>query len=196
MPTVVNNTRSTNTFTAIMVARIDPRKDHLTMLNALHLLHDRLPERFQMILIGETTDTATQSQIDSAIAEFDLSGIVHQHPPTHDITPHYAQADVTILPSTSEGFPNVILESFAASTPVIVSQAANTAELVTHGVNGWVFPTGDSQALANQIEAAWRTPAHQREEMGRSGRAIAERHSIPRMVEQYTNLYERALSRS
>lgn len=196
IPTTINRTYSPNTFTTTMVARIDPRKDHLTLLNALHLLHDKLPEHFQMILIGEITDPTTQSQIDSAIAEFNLARIVRQCPPTHDITRYYAQADVTILPSTSEGFPNVILESFAASTPVIVSEAANSSGLVTHGVNGWIFCTGDSQALANRIETAWNTPTHQREEMGRNGCAIAEKYSILRMVEQYINLYERALSRS
>ena len=185
-----------STFTALMVARIDPRKDHLTLLRALNHLDKETKQNLNIVLIGEITDQATQAQIDSTIRQLNLASLVQQLPPTHDIAPHYAAADVTILPSSTEGFSNVILESFAAAKPIIVAQAADSAGLVKHGVNGWVFPTGDSLELATQIESAYHTPQHHRTQMGRDGRAIAEQYSIQRMVEQYTLLYERALNRS
>ncbi len=184
---------TTAEFTLLMVARIDPRKDHTTLLKALKLLKDRLPAAFQTILIGEVTDKDTQRLIDTMIREYNLQSIVRQLPPTDNLDDLYRNASATVLPSISEGFPNVILESFATCKPIIVSEAANRAGLVQHRINGWVFQTGDHTALAQCIESAWQTPAETRTQMGAHGRAIAEQHSILRMVEAYAQLYERAI---
>lgn len=187
---------SRSTFDLLMVARIDPRKDHLTLLNALHQLIGKLPSGFQTHLIGETTDPETQRQIENTIKDLNLSSFVHLHPPTNDIAYYYAHADITTLPSISEGFANVILESFAAAKPIIISEAANKAGLVQHGINGWIFPTRNSHALADQIDAALNTPEPQRLRMGLNGRTVAEQFTILRMVDQYQQLYERALKRA
>jgi len=183
-------------FTALMVARIDPRKDHLTLLQALHRLRNKLPHNFKLILIGEITSSETQQQIDTAITEYGLQPNITQLPPTTNIAPHYHTCDVSIVPSKSEGFPNVILESFAASKPVIASTAANNVGIVTHGINGWIFPTGDTQALANCLCAAWQTPAKERARMGENAYAEATKYSISEMVERYAHLYERVYQRS
>jgi glycosyltransferase involved in cell wall biosynthesis len=68
--------------------------------------------------------------------------------------------------------------------------------LVQHNTNGWVFPTGDSSALAQCIKAAWQTPPGERILMGKRGQEIAASHSIAEMVERYEQLYERILSNS
>ena len=183
-------------FTALMVARIDPRKDHLTLLQALHRLRNKLPRNFKLILIGETTSSQTQRQIDTAITEYGLQPFITRLPPTTNIAPHYHACDVSILPSKSEGFPNVILESFAAGKPVIVSTAANNVAIVTHGINGWVFPTGDSHALADCLSQAWQTPAKERARMGKNAYAEAQNYGISEMVERYAHLYEHVYKRS
>jgi glycosyltransferase involved in cell wall biosynthesis len=183
-------------FIFLMVARIDPRKDHLTLLNALHILQDRIPPDIKFLLIGEVTDTATQAQITTTINTYHLHEFVQQLPTVHDISTYYRNSSVVVLPSQTEGSSNVILEAFAAAKPILISNAANREELVIHGINGWVFPAGDSHALATLIKTAWQIPQQERDQMGVNGRVIAEQYSISRMMEQYTQLYERALSRS
>jgi glycosyltransferase involved in cell wall biosynthesis len=186
---------SSETFTVLMVARIDPRKDHATLLQALGLLQNELPQGFKLILIGETTDPATQKQIDTLINHHKLQSLITQEKPTHNIEPYYHHADITILTSTSEGFPNVILESFAASKPIIVSDTANFAGIVTHNVNGWVFPASNSEALAVTLRTAWQTSPTRRAQMGTLGHAEVTNYSIRTMVERYAQLYQRAMSR-
>lgn len=181
-------------FTLLMVARIDPRKDHQTLLNALHQLHQTLPNRFKTILLGEITDLATQQQLEKTIEKYNLNELIEQLPPTNNMASHYHLADVTVLPSRTEASANVILESFAAGKPIISSTAANSNALVEHKTTGWIFPTGNSNALAECIKIAWQTPQEERILMGKRGQEIARFYSVAKMVKQYEQLYERALS--
>lgn len=185
-----------DTFILLMVARIDPRKNHLALLEALHLLHKELPKGFKASIIGEITDSHTQAKIDKTIQNYGLKEFIEQKPPTHNIVPHYHAADVVLLPSKTEAFSNVILESFAARKPIIVSAAANNNVLVQHGLNGWEFPTDNIPALAMCIKDAWETSTTDRILMGKRGQEVARNYSIQRMVEQYTQLYDLVMSDS
>jgi glycosyltransferase involved in cell wall biosynthesis len=182
-------------FVAVMVARIDPVKDHATLLRALHLLNGNLPRNFKLILVGEVSVPAAQAEITRLIGEYGLDRYVVQHPPTRDIAPYYHAADVSILPSQAEAFPNVVLESFAAGRPVVVSAAANGVNIVEHERTGWVFPTGDAAALARVLESVWRTPPADLHQMGERARAAIAPYTIHKLIENYTALYESLLGR-
>ena len=184
------------TITALMVARIDRGKDHLTLLKALHELKPILPTNFETHLIGQITDTHPQKQIQQTIITYRLDQIVRQIPPQNELVSHYYNATVSILPSSSEGFPNVMLESLAVGTPVITSSAANHIHLIQHGVNGWVFPTNDSSALARCLETALTLSPQTSARMAHNCRETAAPFTINQMVKRYEALYETALSSS
>lgn len=186
VPSIIDDT---NSFTLLMVARIDPRKDHL--FDALKLLRDELPKTFKTILIGQVTSKETQQNIEHLIPDYKLQEYIEQRPPTHDIFPVYQEADAVILPSKTEGFSNVILESFAAGKPIIISYEADSNSLVEHQVNGWKFPSGDAFTLAKCIKQAWQTSNFERIKMGQYSQAIAQNYTLSSMVDQYTEIYKR-----
>jgi len=65
----------------------------------------------------------------------------------------HAGIDVLVVPSVwYENSPNVILEAFATRTPIVVSRLGGMAELVTEGVNGFQFETGNAGALAQALQ--------------------------------------------
>lgn len=67
--------------------------------------------------------------------------------------------DVLVVPSVwYENSPNVILEAFAAGTPVVASDIGGMAELVQHEVNGLLFSTGDVADLAHQLQRVLAQP--------------------------------------
>src|SRR5690606_35216102 len=64
-----------------------------------------------------------------------------------DMTAFYDACDILVLPSRSEGCPNVVLEAMACATAIIASDASGTREVVRHGREGLIYPIGDMAAL-------------------------------------------------
>ncbi|GGK44737.1 glycosyltransferase [Pseudomonas koreensis] len=99
----------------------------------------------------------------------------------------YQQADALIVPSRWEGFAMVPLEGMAMGLPVIASNCTSLPELVTHEVSGYVFPTGDHQALADVLA---RIQKPRLLDLGSEGRNIVrERFSAARMIRQTYDVY-------
>ena len=78
--------------------------------------------------------------------------------PQDAVTGYLTQADAFVLNSSYEGLPHVVLEAFAARTPVIATEAGGTGEVVEHNITGLLVPVGDSAALKSAIEQLWREP--------------------------------------
>ena len=56
-----------------------------------------------------------------------------------------------VLASRSEGRPNIVLEAMASGVPVVASDIAPVKELVTHGLNGLLFPVGQWRSIVEQL---------------------------------------------
>jgi phosphatidylinositol alpha-mannosyltransferase len=103
------------------------------------------------------------------------------------------QADVLCAPSLSgESFGMVLTEAFAAGTPVIASAIAGYNDVVSDGVDGLLVPPGDPQRLAEELQRVHHEPERLRE-MGEAARRSAQRYAWPRVADQVTEVYERAL---
>jgi glycosyltransferase involved in cell wall biosynthesis len=96
-------------------------------------------------------------------------------------------ADLYVLSSRYEGFPNVALEALACGTPVVASACPGVAGLVLPGVNGWLAPPQDPAALGEVLvrAAAERrslTPAALR-------RSVQERFETGRITRRYEDVF-------
>lgn len=68
------------------------------------------------------------------------------------------RADVVIVPSDQpEPFGLVAIEAFARGRPVIGSASGGMLDIITDGVDGWLFPPGDVEALATVLSSLSRT---------------------------------------
>jgi len=74
------------------------------------------------------------------------------HPPQMSIKDLYAQCDVWLCASLSEGFNLPALESMACRTPVVSTRVGAVPELITNGVQGYVAPVGDVEALIQCVK--------------------------------------------
>ena len=111
-----------------------------------------------------------------------------------DVSAVLSQADIFVLPSRSEAFPNAIMEAMATGLPVVASNVGGIPELVEDGRTGHLVQPGDATALADSVIALLQQP-QRLEEFGRAGRSKVEQsYSFDRMVAQFEDLYERELA--
>jgi glycosyltransferase involved in cell wall biosynthesis len=101
---------------------------------------------------------------------------------------------VLVLPSFSEGTPNVIKEAMVCARPVIATNVGGTPELIEHGVNGLLFEPGDHKTLSDHITYL----AENREvvrEMGLKGRQfiIDQDLTWENTAKQYMKIYKNIL---
>jgi len=177
----------------VSIGRISHEKRMHYLPEALGLLKNagRLPGDLRLFIIGASDNSAMQQLLDESIARHALEATVKYCPETHDLAPYYYACDATILFSPAEGMPNVVLESLAASRPVVVSEGANLAGIIEHEKTGWIVPTGDIEQLAQALHRVIICSSDTLETMNANCLQRATDFSMSNMVAAYERLYER-----
>jgi len=80
-----------------------------------------------------------------------------------------------VFPSLIEGMPLVVLEAMACGVPVITT-AHGPGDIVRDGVDGFLVPIRDSEAIVQRLEQLYRNP-ELRAQMGRNAREQALRNT-------------------
>ena len=111
-----------------------------------------------------------------------------------DVADLIVLGDVSLLSSVTEGLPNAILESMLLARPVVSTLVGGVPELISHGIEGYLVPVGDAEALASRVLELVRNPV-QREAMGIFGRARAlGDFSVQTTVDRTTSVYGKPVS--
>jgi glycosyltransferase involved in cell wall biosynthesis len=108
----------------------------------------------------------------------------------------YSAADVVVVPSTQDNFPNTVLESMACGTPVVGFDIGGIPDMIRDGITGRVVPARDSAALAAAIRDVL-SDEPRRQIMAAACRRIAvEEYSLQAAARQYLGLYDRLRDRA
>lgn len=129
-------------------------------------------EHLHLMIIGNGPEkTRIQNDADTLIDDGKVHIIGER---AHREIPKYlSAADLFVLPSYSEGLPNVILEAMACNLPVIATRVGGIPEAVEDGKSGILVEKKDAVSLKGAIEYLLDNEARARE-MGVFGRRIAE----------------------
>ncbi len=169
----------------------DPRKNVRLLLEAYHLVRERLPDVPRLMLVGEQPRSADW-------AEATRCGIADQIEVRVDVTPEalpslYREASLFVLPSNEEGLGIVILEAMASGLPVVSTRCGGPATCMVEGETGFLTPVGDAEALAQGMQILLEDETL-RQRMGRAGRRLVEkRFSIEVAGEAFLRVYDRLL---
>lgn len=104
----------------------------------------------------------------------------------------YMAADVVLVPSLNEVLPLVICESMAFERPVVCSKIDAIPEALTDGVEGFLVPAGNADAIRDAVLRLYQSP-ELRTQMGAAGRdRVLKQFSYGRMGERYRELLDNA----
>lgn len=107
-----------------------------------------------------------------------------------ELTACYRSSGVLLVPSAYEGLPMVILEAFAQGLPCVATRVSGHPEAITDGLNGRLVPLDDVAALAAASVEILDADASVRAAMANAARrAVAERFTVARQLEDYLALY-------
>lgn len=143
------------------------RKGLEYMLAAARLLRERgVPVRLEIIGDGPERQHLNYTIVDMDLGDcVELSGKLAPA----DVRARLQTADAFVFSSLSEGISNAVLEAMACGLPVVSTNCGGMPEAVTDGVEGYLVPTRDPEALATALAALW-TDAEARQRMGAAGR--------------------------
>ncbi|AFZ55189.1 glycosyltransferase [Cyanobacterium aponinum UTEX 3221] len=111
-----------------------------------------------------------------------------------DLGSAYASADAFIFPSSTETLGLVLLEAMAAGCPVVAARRGGIPDIVTDGVNGYLFEPDDPQgAIAATQKLLAKTD--EREQLRQNARKEAEKWGWASATTQLRNFYQGVLSR-
>lgn len=162
----------------VHLARLSGQKGHRVLLQAAARLYRQFPA-VRYVLVG---DGAERMAIEAERSRLGLESIVHLAGHRRDSAAVLAAADVVVLPSRDEGYPNVLLEAMAVGRPVVASATGDSPRIVRDGETGFLVPPNAAEPFA---EALGRLLGDRglRERMGARARAVAEvEHGLEPMV--------------
>jgi len=170
------------------VARYDPLKDHLNLLNALALI--RLKDiNFFCVLIGTNIDK--NKILSREIKKLKLNNHIRLLGPTKNISKVMNWLDIHIQSSRSEGFPNVVAEAMAFKTPCVVTNVGDSSYIV--GKTGWVVPPNNSIKLAKAIQIALKEIQNKNwcKRCDSARARIKDKFSIGKMIKSYNKVWNK-----
>lgn len=154
----------------LMVSRLLEDKGVREFLAAAQRVKAIWPD-VDFVLIGpeETSPNAVSL---SDIMVFVRAGVISYKGAVNDVHNSMINSSVYVLPSYHEGMPRTVLEAMAIGRPIITTDVPGCRETVVDGVNGWLVPKGNSDALYDKM--IWFINAPNRiQEMGRKSRDMA-----------------------
>ncbi|MBI4965924.1 MAG: glycosyltransferase [Desulfomonile tiedjei] len=115
-------------------------------------------------------------------------------PLAHERIPEWLRTlDVFVLPSLTEGCPNILMEAMASGVPSIATRTGAVEDLMQDRVSGLLVPWGDSQALAAALREIMDNP-RLAQELGSAGRTRMKEFSPSREREAWEKVYRELLS--
>ena len=173
------------------IGRLEPRKGHDCLIEAMPALCKRLPNA--LLLIAGHDSWGYGVTLGRRIDELGLKDRVRLIGFQHDVVSFLNTLDVFALATNSEGFGQVVIEAMAAGKPVVTSKIAPLTEIVADGETGLLVESGSPQSFASAIAQLLIDPM-ERHRMGTRGRErVTKCFTAERMTQETLLLYENLL---
>jgi len=185
----INPRSAMDPFSVLFVGRIYRPKGVFDLVKAFSLA--KLPASSNLNIVGDGEDVG---ELGTFIGDLGIADKVTLAGATSSVPEYLADSHVLVLPSYAEGIPRVVMEAFAAGTPVVGTDIPGIRQLVENDVTGLLAPVGDTGRLARAIERLCNNPELARL-MAENARLVVEKsYSAKRMAQDFETEYRRLCS--
>lgn len=169
----------------IYLGRIDPVKN-LEFL--LRVVVDHLKIPYRLIMAGDGDPQYKHQLMEIGNGKDHIQWIGHIE--GIEKYKRLAESDITVLPSHTENYGNVVLESLSQGTPVLISPNVGIKDFVTVHSLGWVAKTKE-EIWANILETAWKNKTLLQDMKIRALQKIKREFEPEQNAQEYIKVYSK-----
>ncbi len=163
----------------------DPIKDLPTAIDALNIVHKQSEVPVEAVFFGDIRDA---SLLDRLQMPYSLAGKVSA---MEDVARIYADATVVLSTSLYETLPGTIVEGMSAGCTAVATDSGGQRDIIDQGVNGYLAPAGNAQAIADAVLRAINAPF----EPESQHQAIANKFSAQSVAHRYIELIKKIIDK-
>lgn len=175
-------------FLIVLPGRIQPQKNHISLLRALTLIED-VGSRCEVLFVGDIIDQHYRQQLDRFI-ETELQDVkIKFAGQSDDMNAVYEIADLVVLPSLFEGLPNIVIEAMFKAKLIAISNTSDNADIINHGVTGFIHDINDDKHLAKIIVQAMEMGEHEAAQIRQAAHEEFNRkYTVDAMLNRYIDI--------
>ena len=162
----------------VSVGRVDANKNHALILRAFARIAPEFPDA-SLVIYG---DGEKRRELIRKAQELGLSDRVQFPGAVSDVAEKIRTASAFVLSSGHEGMPNALIEAMCLGIPSISTDCpcGGPRELIEDGVNGYLIPVGDEEALADRLRRIF-SDEEGAERMGKQAALLLEEYRPERV---------------
>lgn len=172
----------------LAVGRLEPQKGFDRLLDAF--MHAAMTRgEWGLVVLGEG---GQRSELEDQVRRLGLENRVSFPGVVGNVAKWYEMADLYVLSSRFEGFPNTLVEAMAHGLPVIaIDCETGPRDIVRDGHDGVLVPGEYPERLREALETLMDSES-ERENLGRNASAIRERFSLASVARRWEELFPQA----
>jgi len=128
------------------LGRLEEHKGIPALLSAFELLAQRHPE-MSFYIGGDGPLSAQTEALSNRVKSIEYNGFVAES----EVPAFYSSLDLFVLPSQTEGLPNVLLESMACGTPVLATPVGGIPDVIDDGENGYLLEDANAETIQRTV---------------------------------------------
>jgi len=171
------------------IGRLSEEKGVLNFVKAISLIHNENDKcRF---MIGGDGDLRVK--IEKYLNENNLSDEVKLTGwISHDELPEYLnELKLIVLPSYTEGLPNIVLEAMACGTPVLATPVGAIPDIIKDGETGFILKDNSPECIAESVLKIIKLPDYELERVSKNARSLVEREfTLEKNIEKWETIFQ------
>ena len=184
----------TGKMVVLLTARMIVEKGVFVLTDAAERLRSAYEDQLEFWIAGGLDDhpgAITQAQLEAVCDGHYIQWLGRRE----DVKTLLQQCHIFAFPSYyMEGLPKSLIEACAIGRPIVTTHNIGCKDVVADGVNGYLVPVKDSQALAEKIKLLIDHP-DLRQQMGLASRKVAEQHfSLDTVIKDHLAIYQELIS--